>query len=109
MTGTHDIREVTVNNMVRTEYFEHSIAMGVLIIFLFINEDRSIDFSRSSYLSLDRNASINYTLPDGLTPGLYRVFVYDIESDGRLHNGVGYPASRDQFTIAGNIQGETVN
>ena len=109
MTGTHDIRDVTVDNMVRTEYFEHSIAMGALIIFTFINEDRFIDFSRSSYLSLDRNASLNYTLPDDLTPGPYRVFAYDIERDGRLHNGVGYPASRDQITIAGNSQGEAVN
>ena len=109
MAGTHDIRDVTVNNMVRTEYFEHSIAMGVLVIFMFIDEDRSIDFSRSSYLFLDRNASLNYTLPDDLTPGLYRVFAYDIESDGRLHKGVGYPASRDQFTIAGNSRGEIVN
>ena len=83
--------------------------MGVLIIFLFINEDRSINFSRSSYLSLDRNTSLNYTLPDDLTPGLYHVFAYDIEHDGRLHNGVGYPASTDQFTIAGNSQGEAVN
>ena len=39
-----------------------------------------------------------------LTPGLYRVFAY-----GRLHNGVGYPVSRDQFTIAGNSQGKAVN
>ena len=41
-----------MDNMVRTEYFEHSIAMGALIIFMFINEDGSIDFSRSSYLSM---------------------------------------------------------
>ena len=109
MTGTHDVRDVTVNNMVRTEYFENSIAMGVLTIFTFINEDRSVNFSRSSYLFLDRNASLNYTLPDDLTPGLYHVFAYDIESDGTLHNGVGYPASRDQITIAGNSQSELVN
>ena len=108
MAGTHDIRDVTVDNMVRTEYFEHSIAMGALVIFTFINEDRSVNFSRSYYLSLDRNTSLNYTLPGGLTPGLYHVFTYDIESDGTLLNGVGYPASRDQFTIAGNSQGEAV-
>ena len=58
----------------------------------FINEDRSVNFSRSSYLSLDRNASINYTLPDDLTPGLYRVFAYDIKRYEMLFKG-------DQFTI----------
>ena len=95
--------------MVRTEYFEHSIATGALVFFTFINENRSVNFSRSSYLSLDRNTSLNYTLSDDLTPGLYHVFTYDIESDGRLHNGVSYPASRDQITIARNSQGEAVN
>ena len=68
-----------------------------------------ISVDHHNYLFLNRNASINYELPDDLTPGLYRVFAYDIESDGRLHNGVGYPASRDQFTIAGNSQSEVVN
>ena len=109
MAGTHDIRAVTVGNVVRTEYFEHSIATGALIFFTFISENRSVNFSRSSYLSLDRNASLNYTLPDDLTPGLYHVFTYDIESNGRLHNGVSYPASRDKFTITRNNQGEAVS
>ena len=107
LTGTHDIRDVTVDNtshLLTTEYFEYSIATGALVIIIFINEDGSVNFSRSSYLSIDRNASLNYTLLID-APGLCDVFVKDIEGDGRLHNGVGYPASRDQFTIAGNSQG----
>ena len=37
------------------------------------------------------------------------MFAYDIEGDGRLLNGVGYPASRDEFTIVGNSKGEVVH
>ena len=106
MTGTNDVRGITVSNTSRiltAQYFEHSVATGVLIVFTFINEDASVNFSRSSYLSLDRNASLNYTLPDDLTPGLYHVFAYDIESNGTLLNGVSYPASTGEFELSGDI------
>ena len=106
MTGTNDVRGITVSNTSHTliaQYFEHSVATGVLIVFIYISENRSVNFSRSSYLSLDRNTSLNYTLPDDLTPGLYRVFAYDIESNGTLHNGVTYPASTGEFELTGNI------
>ena len=110
MAGTHDIRDIIVDNtIVKTEYFEHSVAAGVLIVLTFINEDRYINFSRSSYLSLDRNASLNYTLPGDLAPGLYHVFAYDIESDGTLHNGVNYPASTKLLYVTGNSGGEVAS
>ena len=109
MTGTHDIRDVTIDNISHTltiQYFEPSVATGALIIFTSINEDRSVNFSRSLYLFLDRNASLNYTLPDNLTPGLYRVFAYNSKFDGTLINGVGYPASTKQLYVIGNSQGK---
>ena len=106
MAGTHDIRDIIVDNtIIKTEYFEHSVATGVLIVLISINEDKFINFSRSSYLPLDRNTSLNYTLPDDLTPGLYCVFAYDIESDGTLHNGVTYPASTKLLYVTGNSEG----
>ena len=111
MTGTHDIRDATVDNTSRlltTEYFEYSKAKGALVIIICMDKDGSVNFSRSSYLSIDRNTSLNYTLLIE-APGLCDVFVNDIENDGRLIKGVGYPASRDQFTIAGNSQGEAVH
>ena len=100
LIGTHGIRDIIVDNAshaVSSEYFEHSTAIGALYI---INKD---GFSR--YLSQDRNASNHYELPGDLAPGLYRVFAYDIESDGTLHNGVGYPASTEQLTITESIRG----
>ena len=70
-------------------YSEHSTASGALFSFVFSGD---VDFSRSFLLALDRNTSHNYTLPFDLYPGHYRVYVYDIEHDGMLLNGVGYPA-----------------
>ena len=96
------------SHTITTEYFEYSTAMGALYIFIFINEDRSLEFNKSIYLPLNRSSSHNYTLPD-ISPGIYQMSVYDIESSGKLHDGVGYSASTDQFTIAGNSQGEAFN
>ena len=99
MNATFDVTSHTIT----TEYFEYSTAMGALCIFIFIDEDRSIDFKKSIYLPLDRSSSHNYTLLD-ISPGQYQMSVYDIKGDKR----VGYPASTDQFTVAGNSQGEAV-
>ena len=59
---------------------------------MFIDDNGDVDFTRSVLLALDRNTSLHHTLPFNLYPGQYRVFVYDIESDGTLYNVVGYPA-----------------
>ena len=66
---------------------------------MFITDSGDVDFSRSFLLALDRNTSQNHTLPFDLYPGHYRVYVYDIEHDGTLNNGVGYPAvTQELFT-----------
>ena len=64
---------------------------------MFITDSGNLDFSRSFLLALDRNTSHNHTLPFDLYPGRYRVYVYDIEHDGTLHNGVGYPAVTEEL------------
>ena len=87
-------------------YSKSSTASGALFSFVFITDSGDVDFSRSFFLALDRNTSHNYTLPFDLYPGHYRVHVYDIERDGTLHNGVGYPAVTEElftnFTNNGN-------
>ena len=96
--GTHDILNATTTEtgddeiVITTLYSEHSDARGALFDFVFIDDNGDVDFTRSVFLALDRNTSLHYTLPFNLYPGQYRVFVYDIESDGTLSNGVGYPA-----------------
>ena len=94
MDATFDVTSHTTT----TEYFEYSTAMGALYIFIFINEDRSLDFKKSIYLPLDRNSSHNYTLPD-LSSGEYQMSVYDIDRDVTLHESVSYPANTDMFSI----------
>ena len=91
-----------------TEYFKSSTNKGAFLFFSFTN-GTSIDFSKSFYLAMERNASYYYTLPDDLTPGLYHVYAYDIESDGTLHNGVGYPADRNNFSFTGHSRGGGLN
>jgi hypothetical protein len=83
-----------------TEFSEHSTASGALISFAFITDNGGVDFSKSFLLALDRNTSFNHTLSSDPYPGHYRVYVYDIEHDGALANGVGYPAVIDEFHSA---------
>jgi hypothetical protein len=85
----------TANGMINTSvtYSEHSTASGALFSFVYIAESGSVNFNKSFLLALDKNTS-NHTL---LYPGHYQVYIYDIEHDGTLSNGVGYPA--DQLSI----------
>ena len=69
---------------------------------------QSANFTRSVILPLDRNSSGNYTLPFQLYPGQYRVLVYDIEEDGTLCSGVGYPAFDGSIMAGADSQGSCV-
>ena len=102
--GTHGILGITTKTegndiVVTTLYSEHSDVKGALFDFVFIDDNGDVDFTRSVLLALDRNTSLHHTLPFNLYPGQYRVFVYDIESDGTLSNGVGYPAVTKELVI----------
>ena len=111
-TGTHDIQELrlTLHGMMMDEqsvrvsaaYSEHSCAAGVLLIFVFTNDCGSVGFT---FLALNRTASLDYTLPFDLPPGQHRVLVYDIESDGTLSSGVGYPAVNRELVTTVTTQG----
>ena len=86
-------------------YSELSTARGALFSFVFITDSGDVDFSRSFLLALDKNTSHNHTLPFDLYPGHCSVYVYDIEHDGTLHNGVGYPAVTTNITMESGING----
>ncbi len=93
-SGTHDIRNATVTEedsgiTIETDYFEHSSASGALFIFVPLDDSEAADLTGAVYLALDRSTSRNHTLPFS---GRMAVFVYDIESGGKLFSGVGYPA-----------------
>lgn len=98
--GTHDIISLTVNETqsnevkVTTVYSEYSDASGALFNFVCI-EGNATKYLGPALLALDRNISQDYTLPLNLFAGQCRLFVYDIEYDGTLSLGVGYPAVTD--------------
>ena len=76
---------------------------------MFIDDNGDVDFTRSALLALDRNTSLHHTLPFNLYPGQYRVFVYDIESDGTLSNGVGYPADELYYKFEDQLLTSSIN
>ena len=85
---------------ISTLYSEGSAASGALFSFVFLTEDGGVDINRSALLALDRNTSLNHTLPFNLHPGHYRVYAYDIEQDGTLTNGIHYPAVTEELIVA---------
>ena len=110
--GTHDVAMVATLEthekaiILETVYSEHSTASGALFSFVFITESGDVDFSRSFLLALDRTTSHNHTLPFDLYPGHYTVYVYDIEHEGVLRNGVRYPAVMDRLFTNGMSNGK---
>jgi len=108
---THNLESITTSigaeksYVITILYNEHSDASGALLCFVFITENGVVDFTRSALLALDRNTSFNQTLPFDLYPGHYGVYVYDIECDGTLSNGLQYPAVTDHFIVTGNSFG----
>ena len=103
IAGTHDIENVTVieeNNRVtaKTEYFEHSTARGALYVIM------SQDATGLVCMTQDKNTP-NSTIPFILSGGSMTLFVYDIESNGTLANGVGYPAVNGEIVTSGTTEG----
>ena len=98
LLGTHDIINATFSgNVVQTVYrSEYVNASGALFVFLF-NDFGRVDFSKSAYVALDRNASLNYTLRFKLYPGHYTISAYDIEKDKTLLDDMNYPAHTTQY------------
>ena len=113
--GTHGIDNVMVTAIeggtVRaavTYEPDCNAALGALFSFAFITDSGTVDFRRSILLPVDRNSSLSSTLPIHLSPGQYRVHVYDIEQEGILNNGTNYPAQEFNLTLDGINQGETL-
>ncbi len=97
---------INPNNEIRVTitYSEKSTESGSLIHFT-DQTNEIVNFTRSAIMALNRSASLNYILPFDLYPGQYRVFVYDIEEDGTLLDGVSYPAVRADISTRAESQG----
>lgn len=102
--GSHNIvrTEIQQNPLrMETEYLLNSMAAGGLFSFLFIDDNGVIDFTKSAYLSLQRNDSQNYLLPFSQSPEFYAISAYDLEEDGLLTAGEVYPATTFTDIIPG--------
>lgn len=110
--GTHYVQDISVTETqsneveVTTIYFEHSDAKGALFNFVYIDDRNVVDYTRSVLLALSTNLSYHYVLPFNLFRGHYRVLVFDIEHDGTLFSGVGYPAKVHRLSANKGGQGK---
>ena len=114
--GTHCIDNVMVTAIegirgtVRAEETyepDCNASLGTVFSFVFITNSGTVDFSRTTLLPLESNSS---ALSLYLSPGQYRVHVYDIEQDGILNNGPSYPAAVQELELPYNgiSQGKTI-
>ena len=99
--GTHDVMNISITVLdgihIQTNYYLYSNATGALFNFVFTNQNFEV---QSTQLVINRNIMNDYILPFNLHPGLYNLFVYDIEYDGTLQIGVSYPAVTKEITVA---------
>jgi hypothetical protein len=58
-----------------------------------------VDFTKSGLLTLERNVTNIELPPQGLNPGDYEVYFYDIDYDRTLSEYVRYPAASGQFSV----------
>ena len=85
-------------------FFAESTARGAVMNCVSVNDSAEINITSSVLLTLERFNSTAMT-SFNLYPGQYQVLVYDIEQDGTLSSGVGYPAITDQLLVSGNRNG----
>ena len=96
IAGTHDVQRTDMeNSTVNISYVENTKAKGALCILIFVHDGR-VDFNSSVFVFIQRNEQMPILY---LRPGKYDVVCYDVESNGRLLPGVGYPAYVQKINI----------
>ena len=84
------------NSTVNISYVENTKAKGALCILISVR-DGHVDFDSSVFIFIRRNEELSSILM--LRSGMYNVVCYDVESNGRLLPGVGYPAYVQRISI----------
>lgn len=90
------------------DYYENSTARGSLIIFVSIRDNGAVDFFRSAVVTLDRTSNTHELKFNLLTGENFVILIYDIERDGRLHDGVNLPAVMGRYTTVANGRGKFI-
>lgn len=79
--------------MISVHFLENSLALGCLLQVVMLNiTNGEADFTKLQYLTLNKNSSLNYSLPPQLSSGWYIISAYDIEESGTIQDGIAYPA-----------------
>ena len=79
-----------VNSTVNVFYVEKTRAKGALCILISVC-DRGVDLNSSVFIFIPKRNESHISMLY-LNPGKYDVVCYDVESNGRLLPGIGYPA-----------------
>ena len=85
-----------------TVFCEKAQAQGVLYILKFMSNDY-VNFSKAHYYSVAKERAENGIITANLSYGTYFVLSYDIESNGRIQNGL--PADSTNIYILGDFIG----
>ena len=97
--GTHDVQRTDMeNSTINVSYVENTRAKGALCILISVRDGR-VDFDSSVFVFIRSNEEMPIAMPLYLRPGKYDVACYDVESNGRLPPGVGYPAYVQRISI----------
>ena len=89
--------------LVKCLFLRNTIAKGVFLAFMFLNENNETDFYKSHYYPIAK-----YLASKGITRniprGNYRLLSFDIEEDNDIQN-TGCPATTATVTIDGMNKG----
>ena len=98
LIGTHDVQRVhVVNSTVNVFYVEKTRAKGALCISISVY-DRGMNLISSVFIFIPKRNESHISMLY-LSPGKYDVVCYDVESNGRLPPGIGYPAYIQRINI----------
>ena len=86
------------------QYLENTRARGSLVL-LMLTSSGKVDFSKSLYLALNRESTLDYTLSSPLSLGWYIFSVYDIEENGTVQGHIAYPAFSQNHFVMRNTPG----
>ena len=96
IAGTHDVQCTNMeNSTINIHYVENTKAKGALCILISVR-DRHVNFDLSVFIFIQRNEELLISM---LRSGKYDILFYDVESNGRLLPGVGYPAYIQKINI----------
>ena len=96
IAGTHDVQRTDMeNSTINISYVENTKAKGALCILISVR-DGYVDFDSSVFIFIRRNEELPISM---LRSGMYNVVCYDVESNGKLLPGVGYPAYVQKINV----------